>query len=65
MVPIWCWYGLKILILKDHIIVSKLTQSQSYFVMLKIQNDYKFTQSEREMEESRADDYNAYHQTGG
>ena len=61
MVQIWCWYGLKILILKDHIIVSKLTQSQSYFVMLTIQNDYKFTSGERERVESRADDYNAYH----
>ena len=33
----------------------------SNFVILTIQNDYKFTSGKIERVESRADDYNAYH----
>ena len=36
-------------------------KAYSYFVMLKFQNDFKFTLGKRERVESRADDYNAYH----
>ena len=36
-------------------------KAYSYFVILTIQNDYKFTLGKRERVESRADDYNAYH----
>ena len=36
-------------------------KAYSYFVILTIQNDYKFTSGKIKRVQSRADNYNAYH----